>query len=38
MPHEKAEILMRGFDVHLLKPIDPDTLCTTVAALLKEEG
>jgi CheY-like chemotaxis protein len=38
LPHEKAEILMGGFDVHLLKPIDPDVLCDAVAALLNEEA
>ena len=36
MPHEKAEILLRGFDVHLLRPIDPNMLCEAVAALLAE--
>jgi len=36
LPHEKAEILMGGFDVHLLKPIDPDRLCETVATLLSD--
>jgi CheY-like chemotaxis protein len=37
LPHEKAQILLGGFDMHLLKPVDPDALIEAVVALIGDD-